>query len=77
MALVKLTGDSGFKMALGSYPKLVMMTGTLYFHVDKWLGVAILERTAAKSGPEEADVLRAVHDIYWEPHFLLAKLDAS
>ena len=27
IVLVKFTGDSGFKMALGSYPKLVMMTG--------------------------------------------------
>lgn len=35
IVLVKFTGDSGFKMALGSYPKLVMMTGTLYFHVDQ------------------------------------------
>lgn len=57
-ALVKLTGGSGIKMALGSYPKLVMMTGPLYFHIDQWLGVATLERTAAKSAPEEADVWR-------------------
>ena len=34
-ALVKLTGGSGIKMALGSYPKLVMMTGPLYFHVGQ------------------------------------------
>lgn len=34
-ALVKLTGGSGIKMALGSYPKLVMMTGPLYFHIDQ------------------------------------------
>lgn len=42
-----------------------MMTGPLYFHVDKWLGVATLERTAAKSDPEEADVWR-LYTIYIE-----------